>query len=1342
MADQPVVIEKGTSNLRAKLAQVIIALLMALALSVYIVAAVLAVQTARRPFLGALVEPTLVINAVGDDGWNGRAAGLDLPDHIVALDGQPLTRPWSLYNALSAYRAGDTINLTLERPEGDVRTVPVELQPFPTPALISFFVFPYGIGLAFLLIGLVVFVARHNRAAGRAFPVFCLSFGLIFGTFFDLYTTHRLTPMWVIGFAVLGGSLIDLALVFPQRSRLSRRWPWLTWLVYAPSVVIALWALATTTDLSRPWAYIPAWRPLYFYTVLGSFVWVGMLIRRWLRTDSPVVREQVRIILLGLVVGSLPIVTWLILATLRVGLDFQPTIMFAPLILLPLSIAYAILRYRLLDVDLLISHGISYSLLTLLIVGSYLLLVNLLGLVLGTSVAANNPVVVALFVFGVTLVFNPLRTRLHQSIELLFFRGRISYRQELVAYGHALGRLFTQSDIFAALAERVETAVHPNRLMFFVYDESAAQFVSMTNHQGSSQGARFMPDGDLAQLLLERQETVYLRRGQPLPPDLEREAPKLELVGASLYIPLPRQGWMALGEKRSGEPYTTDDLVFLEALGDQTSLALDRVQLISDLERRVNELNALRRISQAINFAVGLDALLELIFTQTSRVLGVNNFFITLYDKVKETLCYAFYVENDERLYPEEEWPLEDGGLVAEIVRSGQSIVTDDYVSECSRRGIPPGDKHFRAWMGMPLSADDQVIGVMNVSSSDPGLRYSPDQLGLFSAIAVQAAAIINKTRRDEEIAQRARQLAILNQVSSAINSTLDLQQVLQLITEKAAEILNAESGSLWLTDASTGASVFEIAVGPSSENLVGLRLGPGTGIVGATAETQEPILVNDIQKDERHFSAPAESIDFTPRAMISVPLVYQERTVGVLQILNKKDGSPFDEQDTQLMLAFAAQAAVALENARLFTMTDQALADRVEELSMFQRIDRALNATLDYVQVMELTLNWAMRETGAKLGVVAALDEERGGLFIVASHGFPPEYDRYRENPWLVSEGVIGRAVRIGEPVVVDNVAADADYVMAVPETRSQLAVPLRLGEEVIGVISLESPEIAGFGEHDVQFVIRLAERAVVPIENAHLYDQVKRANDAKSQVISMVAHELKNPLTSIGGYARLLELSGGPMDDTKRNFTRTIIANVERMRTTVDDLLDISRVERGLLKLEMEEVSMASVIGETLDSLRNAIEEKGLALRLEIPEDLPLVWGDRTRLVQVLVNLVDNARKYTPDGSIFISAAKVELLIPNNGHMGQFVRCSVRDTGIGIAKEDQERLFKSQFTRFDNARDVAKGYGLGLWLVNRLMQMQGGEILVESEIGQGSTFSLTVPVVDSHIISVANAA
>ncbi len=235
------------------------------------------------------------------------------------------------------------------------------------------------------------------------------------------------------------------------------------------------------------------------------------------------------------------------------------------------------------------------------------------------------------------------------------------------------------------------------------------------------------------------------------------------------------------------------------------------------------------------------------------------------------------------------------------------------------------------------------------------------------------------------------------------------------------------------------------------------------------------------------------------------------------------------------------------------------------------------------------------------------------------------------------------------------------------------------------------------------------------------------------------MVAHELKVPMTSIGGYARLLELSDGPMDDTKRGFVKTITSNVDRMNKTVSDLLDISRVETGRLKLDLEEVSVASVVDETLDALRGEIEEKGLELKRTIPDDLPPVWGDRAWLVQLLLNLVSNASKYTLKGHVHVQAEQVELLISEQGRgsadeeperVGHFVRLAVHDTGIGISEEDQERLFRSQFVRFENAVDVAEGHGLGLWLVNRLVEMQGGQITFESVLNQGSTFAFTVPV------------
>ena len=1320
--------------LRDGVIQVIVALLMLVAALVLVVALVQAIQTVRQPFLGAFVEPTMIVNGVGDENWSGRAAGLDYPDRLTRLDGQALAHPSSLYDLLPDYSVLNKVDVEIEHPDAQGRQVQVELQSLPTSAFMGFFVVPFVVGLVFLATALMVFVARHDRPVGRAFPIFGVAFALACGTLFDLFTTHRLMHFWVLGMALIGGSLIHLGLVFPRRSDVSQDCPRAAWLAYLPSAGLALWGWLTTADMSRPWAHTLAWTALCLFAVIALIIWVAMLVRRRFRVDSSVVREQIRIILLGVLVASFPVGVWLLLNLLQIGLDFHPVFLFAPLVFLPLSMAYAILRYRILDVDLIVSRSISYGLIALLIVVAYALVMQLLSWLFGGAAQTNNPVVIALFIFGVVVAFNPLRTRLHGWTDRLFCHERIDYRNALESYSQDLGRLLGQSEIFMALSKRVEEAVQPERLMFFVYDESSAQFAPRPDSLGPSQGVHFSASGGLARLLAEKQQTVYLMPGQDGPEFLQWETDQLEAVGAELYVPIPRNGWMALGAKRSGDPFTTDDLGYLEALGDQTSLALDRVLLISDLERKVNELNALRWISQAIQFSVSLDDLLELIYNQTSRVLGIDNFYIALHDEAKQTLSFAFYVEKGERYYPTDEWPLEMGGLQSEIIRSGQPIVTDDYMAECMERGIPPGGKADRAWMGVPLNAGDRVIGVMNVSGSEPGVRYSPDQLSIFSAIADQAAAIIDRAWLDEEMAERTRQLATLNEVGNAVNSSLDFSTVLQILTEKAAEILEAESGSLWLADQGTGDLVFQVAVGPMAESLVGLRLPMGKGIVGTTAQTQRPVIVNDTQKDTRWFPGADESSGFISRAILSVPLVHKGNSIGVLQILNKKNGSPFDQSDAQLMLAFASQAAVALENARLFTMTDQALADRVDELSTFQKIDHTLNATLDYKQVIELTLDWAVQVTGAAVGSVLNLNEEQGGLFVVASQGYPVEYDVYRERPWSVNDGVVGRAVRNGAPEVVNDVSADPDYVGTVLETRAELVVPLRVGDKVIGAINLESPNLGGFSEDDVQLASRLAERAVVPIQNAQLYEQVTRANEAKSQFVSMVAHELKIPMTSIKGYASLLEMTDGPMDDTKKGFIKTINANVDRMTKTVNDLLDISRIETGRLRLEMDSVSVPAAIDETLASLRGAIEEKGLELLLSVPEDLPLIWGDRTRLVQILINLVSNATKYTPEGTIHILAEPINLPPSDNGHAGRCVRCSVRDTGIGISKEDQERLFKSQFVRFENAVEVAPGHGLGLWLVNRLAELQGGEITFESELGKGSTFSVVMPIAEEQ--------
>ena len=262
-------------------------------------------------------------------------------------------------------------------------------------------------------------------------------------------------------------------------------------------------------------------------------------------------------------------------------------------------------------------------------------------------------------------------------------------------------------------------------------------------------------------------------------------------------------------------------------------------------------------------------------------------------------------------------------------------------------------------------------------------------------------------------------------------------------------------------------------------------------------------------------------------------------------------------------------------------------------------------------------------------------------------------------------------------------------------------------------------------FLDESIQFIQRLASRAATSIANTRLYRAVERANRAKSQFLAIVTHELRIPLTSIKGYTDLIlqGRAGAEVTELQEQFLGVIQKNVNRMADLIADLSDISRIERGIIKLDIEDISLLECLKDTLDSLRHKIEERDQTLIVE-KADIPPVEADPARVTQILTNLVSNAWKYTPDGGV-ITIGVID--------QDDTVRINVQDTGIGISSEDQTKLF-SQFFRSENqaVRDQS-GWGLGLNVTKQLVEMLGGEIGFESQLGEGSTFWFTLPVANS---------
>ncbi len=240
----------------------------------------------------------------------------------------------------------------------------------------------------------------------------------------------------------------------------------------------------------------------------------------------------------------------------------------------------------------------------------------------------------------------------------------------------------------------------------------------------------------------------------------------------------------------------------------------------------------------------------------------------------------------------------------------------------------------------------------------------------------------------------------------------------------------------------------------------------------------------------------------------------------------------------------------------------------------------------------------------------------------------------------------------------------------------------------------------------------------------------EAEAANQAKTEFVSFIAHELRLPLTSIRGYAELI-LAGAAGETTEQqaNFLNIIRSNIERMVVLISDLADISRIESGHLKLEFKPLALSEIIAEVLKSLSRQIEEKQQALSIHIPDTLPQVWGDPTRLAQVLTNLVSNAYKYTPIGGQITISAEFN---PESHYCEEalpVVRISVQDTGLGISQEDQRKIFGKFFRAADEQARAAPGTGLGLNITKYLVEAHGGCIWFESEFRQGTTFHFTIP-------------
>jgi K+-sensing histidine kinase KdpD len=536
-----------------------------------------------------------------------------------------------------------------------------------------------------------------------------------------------------------------------------------------------------------------------------------------------------------------------------------------------------------------------------------------------------------------------------------------------------------------------------------------------------------------------------------------------------------------------------------------------------------------------------------------------------------------------------------------------------------------------------------------------------------------------------------------LYEISKTLGTSLDVQVVLDQVMDAIIKLTGAERAFLMLQDDDGGLSI-SAARGFDQQTLDNENSRYSRTVANQVLDTGTPLLTTNASEDPR-FSQQVSILTQSLRSVMATPLRARGLVIGVTYVDSRAIAGLFSTDDLDALDALCGQAAIAIDNARLFNATDQQLALRVEELRQLRRIDLLLNQTLDTEKAMAYTLEWACRVADATGGHLALLE------------GDPPYFRSVQH--YGEQESAEGAPLEQVHPQIWDVVKSGETTQFTNPHDGVGVIVPIRRENTVVGVVVLEKH--TSFSPEQQDLVERIVARAAIAIENARLYDAVRAADLAKSEFVGIVAHDLKTPMNSIGGYSELM-LMQAQLTDKQRDYLKKIKDTVRRMEILVSDLADISRIESGHFFMDKNRVLVEDVVQALKDNVLPQIEERKHQWVEKIAPNLPMIEVDYYRLLQVLTNLVTNAYKYTPDGGV----VTLEVTRSEKG-----IRFSVSDTGIGLSEEGVRMLGTKFWRAEDRYTRSQPGTGLGFAITRSLVEQMGSKIEIKSKLGEGSTFS-----------------
>ena len=702
-------------------------------------------------------------------------------------------------------------------------------------------------------------------------------------------------------------------------------------------------------------------------------------------------------------------------------------------------------------------------------------------------------------------------------------------------------------------------------------------------------------------------------------------------------------------------------------------------------ERKNHELTqvAITQISESALTSKTIDELIQSVHNAIGVLLPARNFFIALFDPNTNLISFPYHADDVD-----DDWaPRKLGrGLTSYVIRTGRSLRTTPEIfadleaaGEVSIDGVLSVD-----WLGVPLRSKQAVTGVMAIQTYDHDIRITPQHQQILSVIASPVSGALERFLAEREIQK--------------FKLGIDHSDNVVFITDLQGTIQYANPA-------------FEKIYGYAPEEAIG---------------NTPRILKSGMMPDEQY----KEFWD----TLLSGGTVTGE-------IINKsKDGrlipiagtnSPILDESGKAIGFLSVQQDITQRK-----LAEETLKRRNDYLAASSEIGRLVTSTLDLNTIFTRTVSLISERFGVYYAGIYIIEETGFNAVLREATGEAGEKMKAQRHSVIVgSNSVVGKVAEKIEPMLVNDTALEPLYLPNpyLLDTRSEVAIPLRIGLRSMGVIDIQSIRTEAFTQDDLSVLQSLADQVAVAIDNARSYElsqqliqDLREIDLLKSQFLANMSHELRTPLNSIIGFSRVI-LKGidGPVTDMQQQDLTAIYNSGQHLLGLINDILDLARIEAGKMELNFEEVHLAEMTTSVMSTAKGLVKEKPIHLLQRIPADMPAVRGDTMRVRQVLLNLISNAAKFTEMGSITI-----ESLVQKGPTGKSEALINVIDTGPGISAEDQKKLFQA-FSQVDgSATRKSGGTGLGLSICANLVQLHGGRIGVHSEVDKGSTFWFTLPL------------